>query len=45
MGHYAVTCPEKKNKGKCKNVATFVEIDEFASQFDREFSFIVSLTT
>lgn len=45
MGHYAVTCPEKKNKGKGKNVAAFMDIDEFASQFDREFSFIASLTT
>ena len=45
MRHYAVTCPEKKNKGKGKNVAAFTEIDEFASQFDREFSFIASLAT
>jgi hypothetical protein len=45
MRHYVVTCPEKKNKGKGKNVAASMEIDEFASQFDREFSFIVSLTT
>ena len=45
MGHYAVTCPEKKNKGKGKNVAASAKIDEFASQFDREFSFIVSLAT
>ena len=45
MGHYAVTCPKKKNKGKGKNVAASAEIDEFASQFDREFSFIASLAT
>ena len=41
MGHYAVMCPEKK-KGNGKNVAASAEIDEFASQFDREFSFIAS---
>ena len=45
MGHYAVMCPEKKNKEKGKNVATSAEIDEFASQFDRKFSFIASLAT
>ena len=45
MGHYVVTCPEKKNKGKGKNDAASTEIDEFASQFEREFSFISSLTT
>ena len=27
MGHYAVTCPEKKNKDKGKNVAASAEID------------------
>ena len=31
MGHYAVTCPKKKNKGKGKNVAASTKIDEFAS--------------
>ena len=38
-------CPEKNNKGKGKNVAASAEIDEFASQFDWEFSFIASLAT
>lgn len=31
MGHYAVTCPEKKNKEKGKNFAASTEIDSFAS--------------
>ena len=45
MGHYAVTCPMKKNKGKGKKVAASAEIDEFASQFDPEFSFMASTST
>lgn len=45
MEHYAVTCLEKKNKGKGKNVVASTEIDEFASEFEREFSFIASLST
>ena len=45
MGHYAVTYPEKKNKGKGKNVETSIDIDSFASHFEREFSFIASLST
>ena len=45
MGHYAVTCPEKKSKEKGKNVATSTEINSFASQFEREFSFIASLSS
>ena len=44
MGHYVVTCPEKKNKDRGKNVAASVEIDSFASQFEMEFSFIASLS-
>jgi len=40
MGHYAGTCPMKKEKGK--NVAASAEVEEFASQFDREFSFMAS---
>ena len=31
LEHYAITCPEKKNKRKGKNVATSIEIDEFSS--------------
>ena len=45
MRHYAVTCPMKKDKGKGKNVAASAEVDEFASQFDREFSFMASTST
>ena len=45
MGHYAVTCPEKKNKVRGKNVAASAEIDSFASQFEREFSFVASLSS
>ena len=45
MEHCAVMCPEKKNKGKGKNVAASAEINVFTSQFDREFSFIASLAT
>lgn len=47
MGHYAVMCPEKKNKGKGKGkkVVAFVEVDDFAVEFEREFSFIASLST
>lgn len=33
MGHYALTCFEEKNKGKGKNVAASVEVDDFVSQF------------
>ena len=43
MGHYVVTCPMKKEKGK--NVAASTEVEEFASQFDREFSFMASTST
>ena len=45
MGHYAVSCLEKRSKGKGKNVVASVEIDSFASQFEREFSFIASLSS
>ena len=45
MGHYAVTCLEKKNKGKGKTVAASAKVDEFAVEFEREFSFIASLST
>ena len=45
MGHYAVTCLEKKNKRKGKDVAASAEIDDLASQFEREFSFIASLSS
>ena len=35
----------KKDKGKGKNVAASTEIDDFASQFDQEFSFMASTST
>jgi hypothetical protein len=44
MGHYAVTCPERK-RGKVKNVAASTEIEEFSSRFDQEFSLVVGLAT
>ena len=43
MGHYAMMCPEKKNKGK--TIATSAEVDDFAAKFEREFSFIPNLST
>ena len=45
MGHYAVTCLMKKDKGKGKKVVASAEVDEFASQFDQEFSFMASTST
>ena len=44
MGHYAITCSKKKNKGKGKNVAAVAEVKDFASQFEQEFSFVASLS-
>ena len=44
MGHYAVTCPERKNKGK-KGTATSAEVEQFASHFDRDFAFITSTSS
>ena len=44
MGYYAVVCLENKNKGKGKNVVASAQIDDFASNFEREFSFIASLS-
>ena len=44
MGHYAVTCPERK-KGKRKNVAASTEVEEFSSQFEQEFSLIAGLSS
>ena len=45
MGHYAAMCPEKNNKGKGKTVAASAEVDDFAVEFEREFSFIAILFT
>ena len=40
MGHYAATCPERKNKGK-KGTAASIEVEQFASQFERDFVLIL----
>ena len=47
MGHYAVMCPEKKNKGKGKGntITSSVEADDFATEFERGFSFIARLSS
>jgi hypothetical protein len=39
MGHYVVTCPERKKK-KAQNMAASVEVDEFSSRFDQDFAFM-----
>lgn len=42
--HYANQCPNKK-KGKGKpEVATFAEVDEFSTRFEREFSLVTCLS-
>ena len=38
---YAAMCPERKNKGKKGTVAS-TKVEQFASQFDRDFAFITS---
>jgi len=42
MGHYAVTCPNKKKKKK--QVAASAEVDELSYQFE-DFSLIVCMST
>jgi hypothetical protein len=44
IGHYAGQCPNRKKK-KQGGIATSTEEDEFASQFEREMSSLVSLST
>lgn len=44
MGHYAVTCPERK-KGKRKNVAASAQVEDFSCQFEQELSLIVGLSS
>jgi hypothetical protein len=44
MGHYVGQCPNKKKKKQGGTVAS-AEEDEFASQFEREMSLLVSLST
>jgi hypothetical protein len=43
MGHYAGQCPNRKKK-KQGGTTTSTEEDEFASQFEREMSLLVSLS-
>jgi hypothetical protein len=44
MGHYVGQCPNRKKK-KQGGTTTSTEEDEFASQFEREMSLLVSLST
>jgi hypothetical protein len=44
MGHVASQCPEKKKKNK-PQMATFVEVEEFAKIFEEEFWFIASMAS
>ena len=41
FGHYVVQCPNKKKK----QVAASVDLEEFSSKFEREFSLIACLFT
>ena len=41
FGHYAVQCPNKKKK----KVVAFVNMEEFASKFGREFSLIACMSS
>lgn len=46
LGHYASQCLNKKNKDKQKKqVVATTEVDDFASQFENEFSLIVYLSS
>lgn len=38
IGHYACQCPNKKKGKKDAQVATFIEVDDFAERFEKEFS-------
>jgi len=38
MGHYAATCPEKKKKGKTRDVAASTDVDIFSRRFDEDFA-------
>ena len=37
MGHYAVTCPEKK-KGKTRDTTTSADVESFSRRFDEDFA-------
>jgi len=41
MGHYAGQCPNKKKK----QVASLVEVEEFSTKFEKEFSLLVCLSS
>jgi hypothetical protein len=41
FGHYAEQCPNKKKK----QTTTLVEVEEFSTKFDKEFSLVVCLST
>jgi len=45
MGHYAVTCPKKKKKGKTKDVAASVYVDRFSQRFEEDFAFMAGRPT
>jgi len=45
MGHYAVTCPLKKGKGKDPMVAASAEIGEFAARFQQDFALMTGQLT
>jgi hypothetical protein len=45
MGYYVEQCPNRKKKKKQGGTTTSAEKDEFASQFEREMSLLVSLST
>ena len=45
MGHYAITCPKKKRKGKDQFVAASAEMGEFASRFDQEMALMAGQDT
>jgi hypothetical protein len=39
MGHYVVTCPERKKK-KTQNMESLAEVDDFSLRFDQDFAFM-----
>ena len=38
MGHYVVTCPEKKKKGNTKDVAASADVERFSMRFEEDFA-------
>eukprot|EP00253_Pinus_taeda_P001804 PITA_01804 len=46
IGHFASKCPNWRKKGSNKeHVVASTEVDEFASQFEKDFSLIASMTS